>query len=137
VPDDERVAPAHVLEIEGFRIGLAHDLEEAEGRPDEFAEELALRAFGEAVDIVLCGHTHVPMTRGLASGMAILNPGSPTMPYGYTHVLGTIATLEIRPGEFEFRVVDLPTGRVDTTYRGPSGASFWKGSRPPPRRRSS
>lgn len=130
VREDPRVADARVLELEGFRIGLTHDLEAAEGRPEEFAEALVLREFGQPVDIALCGHTHVPMAWGLASGLAILNPGSPTLPYGYTHIVGTLAFLDLQPGAFEFTVLDLPTGRTDISYRGPGAVSFEKGPRP-------
>ena len=135
VPEDSRVEHARVLEVEGFRIGLTHDLELHEGRPDDFALGLIERVFGEPVDIAVSGHTHIPLMRGLEGGAAILNPGSPTMPYGYLHTLGTVATLEVERGAFEFTVVDLPTSAVVESYQGPRPGFFWKGERPPlPRR---
>jgi putative phosphoesterase len=130
VPEDPRVAEARVFNLAGFKIGLTHDLESVEGRPEDFAEKHVLRRFGESVDIALCGHTHVPMAWGLTSGLAILNPGSPTLPYGYTHIVGTVGILDLEPGSFEFTVLDLPTGRVDVAMRGPASTEFMKGQRP-------
>jgi uncharacterized protein len=130
VAEDERVAEARVIAIEGFRLGLTHDLEFVEGKTEEFAEQYLLDRFGERVDIALCGHTHVPMAWGLESGIAILNPGSPTLPYGYTHTLGTIGFLEIEPGRIEYTVVDLPTGRIHLTFSGPATMPFTRGPRP-------
>jgi putative phosphoesterase len=130
VPEDERIAMVRVIEIEGFRVGLTHDLEMVEGRPEEFAESYLLGCFGERVDIALCGHTHVPMAWGLASGVAILNPGSPMLPFGYTHTLGTVGLLDIQPGRFEYTVIDLPTGRIDLILRGPGAMPLVRGPRP-------
>jgi len=131
VPDDPRVAVAQVIELAGFRVGLTHDLEMAEGRPDDVAEELVQHVFGASVDIALCGHTHVPMVWGLATGTTILNPGSPTMPYGYVHLIGTIGFLDVEPGRFEFTVRDLRTGAVDVHVIGPATTALTRGARPP------
>src|SRR4051794_25851419 len=79
VVDDPRVAECFVLEFEGVRIGLTHDLEHAERRRDEDVAILLSKVFDGPVDIAVCGHTHVPMVWGLADGTAIVNPGSPTM----------------------------------------------------------
>jgi putative phosphoesterase len=130
VPEDPRVQETHVLELEGFRIGLTHDLEDAEGRPEAFAEQLVERVFGERVDLALCGHTHVPLAWGLPGGIAILNPGSPTLPYGYTHVIGTVAQLDLRPGAFTFTVYNLLTGEVDISLAGPGTVARHQGKRP-------
>ncbi len=114
-------------------MGLTHDLELAEKMPDEAAGEALAEVFGAAVDIAVCGHTHVPLARGLANGATLLNPGSATMPYGYTHLLGTAARLELGAGRFEFTVVDLPSGRVEVSYEGPTAGTLWRGPRPAPR----
>src|SRR5260370_38151821 len=56
---DERVKEAHLLEVEGVRIGLAHSLP----TPDETSETVFLRAmdthFGGPVDVLVQGHSHV------------------------------------------------------------------------------
>lgn len=133
VPEDARVADARVLQLGDFGVGLTHDLELAEKMPDGGAAEALAEVFGAAVDIAVCGHTHVPLARGLANGATLLNPGSATMPYGYTHLLGTAARLELGAGRFEFTVVDLPSGRVEVSYQGPAAGTLWRGPRPAPR----
>src|SRR6478735_12016026 len=94
VPDDPRVADVHVLDVGGLRVGATHDLEHLEDRDDDEAAERLAALFGGPVDIAVCGHTHVPMVRGLEDGVAIVNPGSPTMPYGYLGVTGTVGLLD-------------------------------------------
>ncbi len=130
VPEDPRVSDTHLLELEGFQIGITHDLETVEGRPEEYANNLIHRVFGQRVDIALCGHTHVPLGWGLSSGTTILNPGSPTMPWGYPRVLGTIGLLTLRPGRFEFQALDLASGDFHVEIAGPGPAPLQKGPRP-------
>ena len=130
VPEDPRVSDVHILELEGFVLGLTHDLESVEGKPEAFADDLMFRVFGRRVDIALCGHTHVPASWGLESGTTILNPGSPTMPYGYTKIAGTIGILLLEPGAFDFQVIDLSTGDIQVPITGPGPAAFQKGPRP-------
>lgn len=130
VPEDPRVSDTHVLELGGFQVGITHDLETVEGRPEEYAEALIERVFGQRLDIALCGHTHIPLGWGLASGTAILNPGSPTMPYGYTKILGTLGLLTLDAGTFEFQVLDLASGTTQFEVRGPGATAMQKGPRP-------
>jgi putative phosphoesterase len=130
VPEDPRVSETHLLELEGFQIGITHDLETVDGRPEDYAEDLIQRVFGQRVDIALCGHTHVPLGWGLSSGTAILNPGSPTMPYGYTKVVGTIGLLNLERGTFDFQVLDLASGDIQVHIAGPGPAPLQKGPRP-------
>jgi uncharacterized protein len=130
VPEDPRVSDVHVLELEGFRVGITHDLETVEGRPEEYAEALIERVFGRRVDIALCGHTHVPLGWGLSTGTTILNPGSPTMPYGYPRIVGTVGLLTLTAGIFEFQALDLTSGVPQFEIHGPGIAALQKGPRP-------
>jgi putative phosphoesterase len=130
VGEDPRVAQLFVLDVEGFRIGLTHDLEEADGRPDEIAADVVHRRFGQHVDIAICGHTHVPMGWGLVGGTCLINPGSPTMPYGYVNVLGTVGLLDIRPGAFDLSIINLDTGATDVSLAGPAAVPCRRGPRP-------
>jgi uncharacterized protein len=63
------------LVLEGLRIGLVHgDL-----GPGRTTPERAARSFGSAeVELVLFGHSHVPMLERLPDDRLLLNPGSPT-----------------------------------------------------------
>jgi putative phosphoesterase len=130
VPDDPRVAPAFVITAGRVRVGLIHDLESTEYRSDEAAAALLARRFGERVDIAVCGHTHVPLVWGLADGTAIVNPGSPTMPYGYRGLVGTVGLIEVDDSGFEATVLDLTTGQPQLRMAGPGVAPLRRGPRP-------
>jgi uncharacterized protein len=130
VGPDPRVADRFVVEVEGLQIGLIHDLEDAEyWDEDEAAVRLAKR-FGQPVDIAVSGHTHVPMVWGLPDGTTLVNPGSPTLPYGYRGLIGTIGLLEVNGTRFEFTVVDLATETTQLRLSGPSSHPYTKGPRP-------
>jgi uncharacterized protein len=69
-----RLLPAErVLEAEGARIGMVHDAGPRRGR----LERLRTR-FGERADVVVFGHSHMPLHEEAEDGFQILNPGSPT-----------------------------------------------------------
>jgi putative phosphoesterase len=91
---EERVRQAHLYEIAGLRIGLAHALP----TPDETSEEVFIRAMGEhfggPVDILVMGHSHLEgVTR--FGGTLVINPGSATLPRNLVDVPGTVGILEI------------------------------------------
>lgn len=94
---DSRVREAHLLEVEGVRVGLAHALP----TPDETSEEVfqgAMReSFGGPVDVLVQGHSHIEgaVTYGPT---LVVNPGSATLPRNLVGVPGTVGILEITPG---------------------------------------
>ena len=70
-----RFGRGRVIEAGGIRIGLTHgDLGRGQTTPDRAALTFGP---GEA-DLVLFGHSHIPMARREASGRWLVNPGSPT-----------------------------------------------------------
>ena len=71
----ERFGRRRVVDVEGVRFGLTHgDL-----GPGQTTTERAARSFGaDEVDVVLCGHSHIPVVTDLGDGRRHLNPGSPT-----------------------------------------------------------
>ena len=71
----ERFGHRRAVEVEGARIGLVH----GHLGPGRTTPERAARAFavGE-VDVVVFGHSHVPLVERLADGRLLVNPGSPT-----------------------------------------------------------
>jgi len=91
---DERVKIAHLLEIEGVRIGLAHALP----TPDETSERVfqnAMQAhFGGPVDVLVMGHSHLEGVVRFGETL-VVNPGSATLPRNLVDVPGTVAILEI------------------------------------------
>ena len=91
-----RFGKRKVLELDGVRVGIAH----GHLGPGRSTEERAVRAF-EAVDprpdLILFGHSHIPVVRRLASGRWLINPGSPTDKRRQPHF--TWALLEIHAGD--------------------------------------
>jgi putative phosphoesterase len=69
-----RLLPAErVVEAEGARIAMVHDAGPRRGR----LERLRAR-FGDRADLVVFGHSHMPLHEQAEDGFQILNPGSPT-----------------------------------------------------------
>ncbi|WP_157734933.1 metallophosphoesterase family protein [Pseudofrankia inefficax] len=130
VAPDPRVRDVVVLDAGGLRIGMTHDLGHTEGRPDEAVREILARTFGGPVDLAVSGHSHVPTVWALDDGTALVNPGSPTMPYGYLGLVGTVGILDIGAGGFEVAIHDLRTGREQLRLTGPGAHPFQRGPRP-------
>ena len=82
-----RLLPAErVLEAGGARIAMVHDAGPRAGR----LERLRAR-FGERADLVVFGHSHMPLHEQADDGFQILNPGSPTeRRRAPTHTMGLI-----------------------------------------------
>ncbi|MQF48446.1 metallophosphoesterase family protein [SAR202 cluster bacterium AC-647-N09_OGT_505m] len=115
---DARVAERRVLDIEGYTIGMVHDLMlpgmEDEVTPGVIAKrfpsnvELPMSVkefFGAPVDTVIFGHTHYAVVEE-HQGILLINPGSPSLPKQIRR-LGQVAILELSPGIREARIVDL------------------------------
>ena len=94
---DERVREAHLVTVEGVRIGLIHAIP----TPDETSEEVFARAmdaqFGGPVDVIVQGHSHVEGVVRFGATL-VVNPGSATLPRNLVGVPGTVAILEIKDG---------------------------------------
>ncbi len=70
----ERYGRRKIVDVDGVRIGLVHGDE----GPGFRAHENAVAAFaGEAVDVILYGHSHKPFTERRGKQL-VINPGSPT-----------------------------------------------------------
>jgi|HubBroStandDraft_1064217.scaffolds.fasta_scaffold81271_3 putative phosphoesterase len=131
VPDDPRISENVLIEVEGVCIGLTHDLEHArENRAEDEVAPLLEKHFGRRVDIAVSGHSHVPLVWGLADGTALVNPGSPTLPYGYRGVLGTIGVLAVDGDRFEITILDLMTKEPQLSMVGPGPHPLTLGPRP-------
>lgn len=101
-PGQRLAERTRVVEVEGIRIGMVHDLLRP-GPPIHYydtlefppgpLQEMLRRKFGEPVDVVCFGDVHEEFI-GWYQGVLFLNPGSPTHP-GLRHTrgdLGTVAT---------------------------------------------
>ena len=72
--DVRRLLPAErVVDAGGARIAMLHDAGPRAGRLERMR-----RRFGERADIVVFGHSHLPLHEQAPEGFQIFNPGSPT-----------------------------------------------------------
>ena len=104
---DHRVADIQRLDIEGFRIAMVHDMEPE----DEPIEELQRQYLhGAEADVMITGHTHLERL-DWREGVLQINSGSPVLPHLWSTRLGTVALLEIGPGQLRARILRL--GQTD------------------------
>lgn len=98
--EDPRMRPVQLLDIEGWRIGMVHNLA-PERRPVPVLRE---RHFGGAcVDIMIAGHTHLERLEH-RDGVALINSGSPILPHHKDTRHGTIGLLELAPGRLHAQI---------------------------------
>ena len=72
--DLRRLLPEErVVEAEGARIAMVHDAGPRTGRLERMR-----RRFGDRADVVVFGHSHLPLHDQTHDGFQIFNPGSPT-----------------------------------------------------------
>jgi putative phosphoesterase len=85
--DLRRMLPEErVVEAGGARIAMVHDAGPRTGRLDRMR-----RRFGDRADMVVFGHSHMPLHEQAPDGFQILNPGSPTeRRRAPTHTMGLI-----------------------------------------------
>ena len=103
--DDPRVKAAHVLTLEGLRVGLIHGHPLPEEAPWISQSALMERNFGGQVDVIVCGDSHIPVVMWVASTL-IVNPGSPMLPRNVKGP-GTIGFLTIEAGVPSAEIVQL------------------------------
>lgn len=90
----EYLASREIIEVKGYKIGIVHG-----HGSEQTTEKRALETFeGEGMDIIIFGHSHIPMIR-YVNNIMLMNPGSPTdkrrMPYysyGIIHIGKTLRT---------------------------------------------
>lgn len=100
---DRRMAKTQILDIEGWRIGMAHELR-PESRPIKRILDSALG--GEHVDVLIGGDTHVERLE-FRDDVLLVNPGSPILPHHLSTRLGTMAVLDITRTRINAEIVVL------------------------------
>ncbi|MGA2410031.1 MAG: YfcE family phosphodiesterase [Candidatus Binataceae bacterium] len=95
--DDDRVKMAHLIEVEGVRIGLAHALPTPDETSERVFQNAMERHFGGQVDVLVMGHSHLEGVTRFGATL-VVNPGSATLPRNLVDVPGTVAILEIASG---------------------------------------
>jgi uncharacterized protein len=89
-----------VVEADGARIAMVHDAGPRTGRIARMR-----RRFGERADLVVFGHSHLPLHEKASDGFQIFNPGSPSeRRRAPTHTMGLI---EVRAGLARCELVQL------------------------------
>ena len=85
--DIRRLLPEErVVEAEDARIAIVHDAGPRTGRLERMR-----RRFGDRADMVVFGHSHLPLHEQAPDGFQIVNPGSPTeRRRAPTHTMGLI-----------------------------------------------
>jgi len=68
----ERLPEVARVELDGVRFAVVHETGDAKGR-----EQRCAARFPDA-DVLVFGHSHIPWDSTAASGLRLLNPGSPT-----------------------------------------------------------
>ncbi len=68
----ERLPEVARVELEGLRLGVVHETGQATGREERMSATYA------DLDVLVFGHSHIPWDTTTASGLRLLNPGSPT-----------------------------------------------------------
>src|SRR5687767_840486 len=90
-----------LLTVEGLRIAMVHDSGARKGR------EARLRRRFPAADLVVFGHSHMPLDTPGLDGQRLFNPGSPTERRTHTPHLG-FGRLRIDDGRLlDHRLVEL------------------------------
>ena len=96
-----RLPEALEVELGGVNVAVVHDSGQRKGREARMA-----RRFPDA-DLVVFGHSHIPLLAEGVEGQRLCNPGSPTQRRAQPH--HTVAVLDLVDGEIrgaELVVVD-------------------------------
>ncbi len=103
VLEDERVSEVQLVTLEGWRIGMVHDLRPINASPGE----LAALHFGSAeLDVMIGGDTHVERLEH-RDGVVIMNSGSPNLSWHKETRWGTVGLLELTPGRLHAEILRL------------------------------
>ncbi|QIK66272.1 metallophosphoesterase [Nocardioides sp. HDW12B] len=68
----ERLPEIARVEVEGVRLGVIHETGDSKGRERRCSEQFP------DLDVLVFGHSHIPWDTTTATGLRLLNPGSPT-----------------------------------------------------------
>jgi uncharacterized protein len=94
-PEDPSLRDSWLIEMDGLRVGLTHDLPVPEFPPNMTVKRWCERRFDTVeLDVIVYGHTHVESIDVIGSTLCV-NPGSPTYPRNLNTQLGTLGLLEI------------------------------------------
>lgn len=87
------------LDLAGVAVAMVHDSGRKEGRARR------LRSWFPDADVVVFGHSHIPVNEEGEQGQALFNPGSPTERRRQPH--HTIGVLELADGAITDRRIEI------------------------------
>lgn len=91
------------VELGGARIAMVHDGGPARGRP------VRLRRRFPAAEVVVFGHSHIPIDEAGLDGQRLFNPGSPTQRRGQpAHTMGLLEVSDGRLTAHRLITLDGP-----------------------------
>lgn len=99
----DRLPETCELDLNGVRVAMVHNSGQAKGRARR------LRRWFPAADLVVFGHSHIPINEAGEDGQWLLNPGSPTERRRQPH--HTVATFRVTAGALatpQLHVVSRP-----------------------------
>jgi putative phosphoesterase len=112
-PEHSLLREAWVLNFEGVRIGMVHDLPIPEYPPHLTLDRAMQRYFGTTdLDVVIYGHSHVEAIDTIGKTLCV-NPGSPTYPHNLDTQLGTIGFLELSDGKADATIWQLTESGIE------------------------
>jgi uncharacterized protein len=88
-----------LLELEGVRIALVHDSGPKKGRPARLHRQFP------TADVVVFGHSHIPIDEIGEQSQLLFNPGSPTQRRSQPH--RTFGRLQLSGGSIQFHQVEM------------------------------
>ena len=101
--EDPRMAKRQILDVEGWRIAMVHEIRP---RTRPTAEILETHLDGERPDVLISGDTHVEYIEQ-REDLLLINPGSPTLPHHKEFRLGTAGLLNVQPDELTAEIYVL------------------------------
>jgi uncharacterized protein len=89
-----------VVDVDGARIAMLHDTGPRSGRLARMRAR-----FGERADVLVFGHSHLPLHERAEDGFQIFNPGSPTeRRRAPRHTMGAA---RVEGGQVQFELIEL------------------------------
>ncbi len=90
----------------GVQVGLVHKFPTPRRADASRLQKKVDQIFGEHLDVVIYGHTHLAEVHGVADRVYI-NPGSPTLPNNLSTRHGTIGFMHIRQKQIEVELMQI------------------------------
>jgi uncharacterized protein len=92
-----------LIDVEGFRIAMVHDMWPEDNPIDVLVDQFL---HGERADVFISGDSHYERM-DFREGVLQVNSGSPVLPHQWSPRLGTVAILDLEPGQLRAKIIRL------------------------------